>query len=55
MDTLIDIFGGGNGAQFTVASECDVLEAHKDYYRLESPTSGYDIVAAVVLHGGTSL
>ena len=28
--TSIDIFGGDNGARFTVASECDVLEARKE-------------------------
>ena len=32
--TWIDIFGGDDGARFTVASECDVLEA-----RFESPTT----------------
>ena len=49
---MIDILGGDNGAQFTVASACNVLEAH---YRLEGPTPGYNIVdlAAAVLHGRT--
>ena len=27
---MVDIFGGDGGAQFIVASECDVYEAHKE-------------------------
>ena len=45
--TLIDIFGGDDGAQsVTVASECDVLEARKEAIQTQKT---YNIVAAAIL------
>ena len=39
--TLIDIFGGDDGARFVVASECYVLEVHKE--AIHAPTDLKDL------------